>query len=217
MEESAAEFLAANVVRRRIDSAKFRVVGIVIDRVHGDVACGAPVVTPSGVVGRILFFELGDGERLGCPVEEALKSRAIKRKYGGFPPRPGRAMIQLTVDPQSRLDVRIPRTGARGILRGMGWDQAYSTRIQYVGASPQITAGDLVVTSGVDGRFPPGLPVGRVTAVKDQPGQEPLVTVKPAVDFGKLKRVLVVLSPPPPESAARPRKLPDRLGLVPYP
>jgi cell shape-determining protein MreC len=168
-------------------------------------------------VGRILYFELSDGERLGCPVEEALQSRAIRRKYGGYTPRLGRAMVQLTVDPQSRLDVRIPRTGARGILRGTGWDRSYSTRIQYVGASPLITAGDLVVTSGVDGRFPPGLPVGRVIAVKDQPGQEPLVTVRPAVDFGKLKRVLVVLSPPPPESAARPRKPPDRLGLVPYP
>ena len=47
--------------------------------------------------------------------------------------------------------------------------------------------------------------------------QEPLVLVKPSVDFGKLTRVLVVISPPPP-AVARVRRPPEnRLGLVPYP
>ena len=73
MEDSAAEMLPANVVRRRIDSERFRVIGIVVDRRWPDVACGAPVITPEGVVGRVLFFELSDGDRLPCPVEQSRK------------------------------------------------------------------------------------------------------------------------------------------------
>jgi rod shape-determining protein MreC len=219
MADSAAEMLPANVVRRRIDTEKFRVIGIVIDRKHTDVGCGAPVVTPQGVVGRVLYYELDGTDRISCPVAQQLKKRRYRRRYRrlGRKPRIGRAMVQLTVDAASRIDVRVPRTGARGILRGLGWDKGFVARISHLDAKTKVAAGDLVVTSGVDGRFPAGLPVGRILSVKRTPGDEPLVLVRPPMDFGKLTRVLVVISPPPPTVPRVRRAQLSRLGLGPYP
>ncbi len=218
MGDSAAEMLPANVVRRRIDTSKFRVIGIVIDRKHTDVGCGAPVITPQGVVGRVLFYELDGSDRISCPVAQQLKKRRYRRRYKRLKrkPRIGRAMVQLTVDAASRIDVRVPRTGARGILRGLGWDRGFVARISHLDDKAKVATGDLVVTSGVDGRFPAGLPVGRILSVKRTPGEEPLVLVRPPVDFGKLTRVLVVISPPPPAVPRARRTQVSRLGLGPY-
>jgi rod shape-determining protein MreC len=219
MADSAAEMLPANVVRRRIDTDKFRVIGMVIDRKHTDVGCGAPVVTPQGVVGRVLFYELDGTDRISCPVAQQLKKRRYRRRYKRLKrkPRIGRAMVQLTVDAASRIDVRVPRTGARGILRGLGWDKGFVARISHLDAKSKVATGDLVVTSGVDGRFPAGLPVGRILSVTNIPGEEPRVLVRPPVDFGKLTRVLVVISPPPPRVNRVRRTQLSRLGLGPYP
>lgn len=217
MEDSAAELLPAKVVRRRIDSERFRVIGIVVDRRWPDVACGAPVVTPEGVVGRVLYFELSDGDRLPCPVEQSRKKRAYRRKLESGQVTIGRALVQLTVDEASRVDVRVPRTGARGMLRGLGLDQGFVSRIADLGPKAQVAPGDLVTTTGVDGRFPAGLPVGRVLAVRPREGQEPEVLVRPAVEYGKLTRVLVVVSPPPPRVPELHGRRTPRLGLVAYP
>jgi rod shape-determining protein MreC len=219
MTDSAAEMLPANVVRRRIDTERFRVIGIVIDRRYTDVGCGAPVVTPQGVVGRVLFYELEETDRIVCPVETQLEKRRYRRlrKRLGRKLRIGRAMVQLTVDAASRIDVRVPRTGARGILRGLGWDKGFVARIAHLDSKAKVAPEDLVVTSGVDGRFPAGLPVGRILSITRAPGEEPQVLVRPPVDFGKLTRVLVVISPPPPAAPPRRRVQLSRLGLGPYP
>jgi rod shape-determining protein MreC len=217
MEGSAAELLPATVARRRVDTEKFRVIGIVIDRRYPDVSCGAPVVTPQGVVGRVLYFELPGCERIACPVETAVKTKRVRRCMKEKGARIGRALVQLSVDPKSTIDVRVPRTGARGMLRGIGWDEGFVARITHLNPNAKLEPGDLVVTTGVDGRFPAGLPVGRVLSLKPRPGQQPRVLVRPVVDFGKLSRVLVVISPPPPPVPQVSRQRFGRLGLVPYP
>jgi rod shape-determining protein MreC len=55
--------------------------------------------------------------------------------------------------------------------------------------------GDLVITSGLGGVYPKGLRIGRVTAVSD-PGAKLVqtATLEPAVDFGRLEQVFVILS-----------------------
>jgi rod shape-determining protein MreC len=217
MEGSAAEMLPATVARRRIDTDKFRVIGIVIDRRYPNVSCGAPVVIPQGVVGRVLYFELPGCQRIACPVETAVKKKRVQRCMRQKGARIGRALVQLSVDPQSTIDVRVPRTGARGMLRGIGWDEGFVARITHMSPHTKVAPGDLVVTTGVDGRFPAGLPVGRVLSLHRRPGQDPRVLVRPAVDFGKLSRVLVVISPPPPPVPKVRRQRFGRLGLVPYP
>jgi rod shape-determining protein MreC len=104
----------------------------------------------------------------------------------------------LLVDPRSALDVLIPRTGGRGILRGKAGDNSYRCNIEYLARGETVNEGDAVVTSGVGGSFPRNLAVGHVTRVV--PGAVGLyqeVEVAPDVDFARLADVLVVVAPPP--------------------
>jgi len=58
----------------------------------------------------------------------------------------------------------------------------------------EVEVGDVVITSGLDGVYPKGLRVGIVTAVSE-PGSKLLrtATLVPAVDFGRLEQVFVIL------------------------
>jgi rod shape-determining protein MreC len=61
-----------------------------------------------------------------------------------------------------------------------------------------VKPGDLVVTSGVDGIYPKGYALGWVEVSEAGPELYRRITVRPAVDFGSLEEVLVVLVPPRP-------------------
>ena len=169
-------------------SPRFRMARIAIDRGTGLVRRGMPVITPAGVVGRI----------------DAVS--------------PGSSSVQLAVDPQSAIDVVIPRTGGRGLLVGKLGENGYRCEVQYLSRGEEPLAGDQVVTSGLGG-FPRDLPVGIVARVgRKNPGLFQEVEVAPAVDFVRLAEVLVVVAPPtvaepepPRERALRPTR-----GLVPY-
>ena len=167
----------------------FRVSRIVLDRGDGEVAAGMPVVAAEGVVGR------------------------IQRVYGGY------ADVMLAVDPQSSIDVVLPRTASRGVLKGLGGDNAYIAKVEYLLKSEEVTEDDPIVTSGLGGVFPRDLALGRVKRiVKNEYGMYQEVEVAPAVDFSRLGRVLVLLAPPPPpDPGARGKKAAERaFGLSPY-
>jgi rod shape-determining protein MreC len=103
--------------------------------------------------------------------------------------------VLVVVDPNSRLGGRIQRTRARVGVSGAGDDQAL--KLEYLLRSEDLEEGDLVVTSGTDGVYPPGLVVGRVTGVQRQAsGMFLNAGILPAVNFAKLEEV-VVLSPQP--------------------
>ena len=68
-----------------------------------------------------------------------------------------------------------------------------------------VKEGDLVVTAGLDGIYPKGLPVGRVTVVERAGPPYRRVLVAPVVDFSSLETVLVVLTPT--DAAARGRRV----------
>jgi rod shape-determining protein MreC len=167
----------------------FRVSRIVLDRGDGEVVAGMPVVAAEGVVGR------------------------IQRVYGGY------ADVMLAVDPQSSIDVVLPRTASRGVLKGLGGDNAYTAKVEYLLKSEEVKEDDPIVTSGLGGVFPKDLAVGRVKRiVKNEYGMYQDVEVAPAVDFSRLGRVLVLLAPPPPpDPGARGKKAAERaFGLSPY-
>jgi rod shape-determining protein MreC len=170
-------------------SPYFRVARVEIDRGDGVVRRGLPVLTPEGVVGRI-------GRVSGHTSD-----------------------IMLLVDPRSAIDVVIPRTGGRGILRGKSGENGYRCTIEYLSRGDPARVGDKVVTSGLGGAFPRDLAVGRITQVL--PGAVGLyqeVEVTPDVDFARLSEVLVVVAPPPapdPDAGTRHAPAPAR-GLMVY-
>jgi rod shape-determining protein MreC len=149
-------------------SPYFRVARVDIDRGEGTVRRGMPVLTPEGVVGRI--------------------NRASGKSSD----------VLLLVDPRSALDIIVPRTGGRGILKGKAGENGYRCSIEYLARGEPVKEGDAVVTSGVGGAFPRNLAVGHVTRII--PGAVGLyqdVEVTPDVDFARLTDVLVIVAPPP--------------------
>ncbi|MFQ5745319.1 MAG: rod shape-determining protein MreC, partial [Acidobacteriota bacterium] len=72
------------------------------------------------------------------------------------------SMVQLITDEESAAGVKVVRSGARGVVHGTGGGVL---QLAYVRSLADVEEGDLVVTSGDDGLFPPGIPVGRVSRV----------------------------------------------------
>ncbi len=161
------ETLAAQVVAKEM--APFpRVVRIRLDRGERDrVRPGMPVVAAAGLVGQ------------------------VRRTWGRY------SDVLLLVDRASKIDVVVPRTGARGILRGTGESDRYACRIEYVQRDAEVQVGDEVYTSGLGKLFPPGILVGRISRVARRDyGLYQQVEVLPAVNFSALQEVLVLLEGP---------------------
>ncbi len=153
-------------------SPQFRVLRVRIDRGEHEVAPGMPVIAGGGPVGR------------------------VDKTYGDY------ADVALISDPGSSIEVVIPRTGGRGMLRGLGRPDSYACTIEWLEkqAKPdaKLEVGDEVVTSGLGASFPPGLIVGKVTKVAHDDGMFQRAEVEPAVDVSRVRAVEVLLAPPPP-------------------
>jgi rod shape-determining protein MreC len=146
---------------------QFRVVRIRIDVGDEGVAKGMPVVTFDGLVGQIYKI------------------------VGSF------SEVMLTVDRMSHVPVVVQRNGAQGILRGTGELDRYTCEVEYLLRADEVREGDQLFTSGVGGKFPEGILVGRIATVqRENYGLFQKVTVEPAVNFSRLHEVFVITALP---------------------
>jgi rod shape-determining protein MreC len=100
------------------------------------------------------------------------------------------AKVLLLIDPNSAVDALVQRTRARGIVKGGG---AGYCVFDYVLRKHEISVGDTVVSSGLDGVFPKGLRVGRISEiVRLNAGIFQKVSVTPVVDFEILEEVFII-------------------------
>lgn len=101
--------------------------------------------------------------------------------------------LMLIIDRNSAVDALVQRNRVRGVVKGSS--QAECT-LDYVMPEEDVRPGDSVVSSGFDGIFPKGIPIGTVSAVLGQ-GQDFFkeVRITPAVDVDKLEEVLIILQP----------------------
>lgn len=106
------------------------------------------------------------------------------------------AKVQLLTDGNSSVGVLIGRTRRQGVLRGDGVNAA---QLYDVPSLSDVVAGDTLLTAGIDGIYPKGIPVGIVT--KAEKGQDLFKTilVRPSVDLGTIEEVIVLHT----------RKIPD--------
>jgi rod shape-determining protein MreC len=103
------------------------------------------------------------------------------------------AKVLLLIDPNSAVDALVQSTRARGIVKG---GDAGVCIFDYVLRKHSVSVGDTVVSSGLDGVFPKGLRVGRVSEiVRQNAGIFQKVSVTPYVDFEILEEVLVISDP----------------------
>jgi rod shape-determining protein MreC len=117
-----------------------------------------------------------------------------------------RATVILLSDPGHAVPVRVQRTGLRVIAYGSG-DPA-RIELPHVPFSADIQIGDLLVTSGIGGRFPPGLPVATVYEVQTDDSAtfavaqaRPLAGIASATELLLVRDETLALPPlPPPEA-----------------
>jgi rod shape-determining protein MreC len=83
--------------------------------------------------------------------------------------------IILISDPEHAIPVAVNRTGVRSIALGTGRSGLLS--LPYLPQNADVVVGDLLVSSGLGGVYPPGYPVAKVTGVVRDPGQ-PLLAVE---------------------------------------
>jgi len=121
---------------------------------------GMAVVSPQGVVGRILTTSAHS------------------------------ARVLLITDHNSGVDALVQRTRARGIVEG-SLDGRCS--MKYLKREEDVTVGDRIITSGLDGVFPKGLLIGEVTHVtRGTRGLLQVAEIRPAARLETLEEVLVL-------------------------
>jgi rod shape-determining protein MreC len=114
-------------------------------------------------------------------------------------PSASAAKVQLLIDRNAAIGALIERSRAQGVVVGAGDEWL---RMEYVSEVADVTPGDIVVTSGIDGIYPKGFIIGRIETVERSGGAYKRILVRPAVDFSSLEEVLVVLTPTPARKAA---------------
>ena len=114
----------------------------------------------------------------------------------------------LISDARHALPVQINRNGLRAIA--MGGDTSDELSLSFVPNNADVQVGDLVVSSGLDHRFPAGIPVGEIDHVDNDPGAPfARIKVKPSAHIGREREVLLVwpraaVTAPPPTPAPIP-------------
>jgi rod shape-determining protein MreC len=144
-----------------------------------------------GTVGRqLLTIDRGSADGI-APMMPVVVAEGVVGRVHAVAGRS--ADVLVLTDLNSSIAVRVDRTRARANVRGTGKPDL--CRLDYALRTEDVIEGDPVVTSGTDGVFPRGLPVGKVTQL-DRHGHGLFQDAKvvPAVDVTRLEEVLVVTS-----------------------
>ena len=105
---------------------------------------------------------------------------------------PATSTVRLITDDNSSVSAMVQSSRAQGMLVGTVTGQLELTLI---GADQSVAQGDVVVTSGLGGVFPKGLPLGEVTSVESSPGAAYLtIVVEPFAHAENYEEVLVITS-----------------------
>jgi rod shape-determining protein MreC len=155
-----------------------------------------------------------DGIQPGLPVVDDIGVIGqVTRSY------PLVAEVTLITDKDHAIPVQVVRNGLRAVAYGAG--DGATLDLRFMAANADIQNGDTLVTSGIDGTYPPGIPVARVARIeRDAAYTFAKITCAPTAGTNQHKQVLVLgqeanLPPAPPQvqepetrptKAKRPRK-----------
>ena len=106
---------------------------------------------------------------------------------------PFRSTVLLITDTLHSIPVRVLRTGLRTIALGTG--RIDRLELPYLPDSANIRVGDMLVTSGLGGRFPPDYPVARITSIeKGEDMRASIVVATPLANLAQDHDVMLVWS-----------------------
>ena len=128
------------------------------------IAVNMPVITADGLVGRV------SGVGLGW------------------------AKVTAIIDGSTGISAIVERTRDVGSVRGRTGNEPLETLLDmdFLPMNTDITVGDQVLTSGIDGVYPKGLVIGEVVEVGEESNQKKVV-INPAVNFKRLEEVMVMV------------------------
>lgn len=110
---------------------------LVLDQgMNHGIVAGSPVIDERGVLGQVTLVQ------------------------------PFTSEVTLVIDRDLSIPVQNTRTGARSVAFGEAGAHSSGLELRFMQASSDVQEGDLLATSGVDGVYPPGLPVGRVDRIE---------------------------------------------------
>jgi rod shape-determining protein MreC len=127
-----------------------------------------------------------DGIRVGMPVESA---RGLVGQV--YRTTPNSSQVVLITDSSSAIPARLGTSRATGILRGGGLGGVLT--IDWIDLKHNIEVGEVVLTSGLGGRFPQDLVIGRVIEVDRREAELfQRAVVQPAADLDSLELIFVI-------------------------
>jgi rod shape-determining protein MreC len=99
--------------------------------------------------------------------------------------------VTLVTHKDHSIPVQVVRNGLRAVAFGAG--DGASLELRFLSANADVQNEDLVVTSGIDGVYPPGLPVGKVVRIdRDATQSFARILIAPAAGTGQHRAVLVL-------------------------
>ncbi|HML09523.1 MAG TPA: rod shape-determining protein MreC [Stellaceae bacterium] len=139
------------------------------------------IANSGGAFVRMVLINAGSEDRVGRG-QAVITGEGLVGRLTEVGDRASRVL--LITDLNSRIPVTIESTHVPAVLAG---DNSERPRLLYVPAGDTVKVGDRIVTSGEGGVFPPGLPIGVVSAV-DTGGAR----VEPYAELSQLGYVMVV-------------------------
>lgn len=142
---------------------------------------------PNGILDSITISRgYANGARPGTPLvtSKGLVGRVLRSSAHA-------STVLLITDPGSRVAIFGQESRASGILKGQGLGAGLE--VDFVQRDASLKDGEVLVTSGLDDKYPKGLPVARVTGVMPSDyTQFMAVSAKPLVDLRHLEEVLLL-------------------------
>lgn len=137
---------------------------------------------------RSLIIDKGilDGVVVGMPVESTRGLVGIIYRSSSRS-----SQVLLLTDNTSSVAARLGESRATGVLQGGGLGS--TLLMDWITLEASVTIGDLVLTSGLGGKYPADIPIGRIIDVqRSEAALFQQAIVQPAVDFNNLEAVFVI-------------------------
>ncbi len=110
------------------------------------------------------------------------------------------AKVQLLTDSNSSVGALVERTRRQGVLRGDGYSGG---AFNDVPSLADVQPGDRLLSAGIDGIYPKGIPMAVVLKSDPGPSLFKNITVRPLVDFGTIEEVIVIHTRKIPQQVVR--------------
>jgi rod shape-determining protein MreC len=186
--------LAQQATQLQLENEQLRKLAGVRERVNIPAQVVVALYESRDAFSRKVVIDRGskDGMKAGGPViDEAGVVGQVTRVF------PLTAEVTLLTDKEQSLPVQIARNGLRAVA--FGGQEPSTLELRFLPANADVENGDSVVTSGLDGIYPPGMPVATVLHVdRDVKDQFARVILKPVAGMSRSRMLLVLLVDPPP-------------------